>query len=204
MTSICTDPCDSNDNNEKNNWRRYDQHLSFYIYIYIPRCRSSNAVVGWINKLTGCRRGREGPRWEFHPYKTDHAMAREHRERSSSSLTAIQSLLRLNLFTIGSFNELHFGPRRISLWVLPTQSTCGNHAGALCRATTGCEGEKITGVVYRPDPALTPAPPFLPPIANVFEPRPCSFFLQFVERKESSASKTRRDDPSKSKEILDD
>lgn len=204
MTSICTDPCDSNDNNEKNNWRRYDQHLSFYIYI--PRCRSSNAVVGWINKLTGCRRGREGPRWEFHPYKTDHAMAREHRERSSSSLTAIQSLLRLNLFTIGSFNELHFGPRRISLWVLPTQSTCGNHAGALCRATTGCEGEKITGVVYRPDPALTPAPPFLPPIAdrraNVFEPRPCSFFLQFVERKESS--KTRRDDPSKSKEILDD
>lgn len=109
-------------------------------------------------------------------------MAREHRERSSSSLTAIQSLLRLNLFTIGSFNELHFGPRRISLWVLPTQSTCGNHAGALCRATTGCEGEKITGVVYRPDPALTPAPPFLPPIANVFEPRPCSFFLQSKER----------------------
>lgn len=75
----------------------------------------------WINKLTvHCGVSGEGrssgrSRWEFHADKTDHAMP----ERNTVSNTprpspSAQSLLRLNLFTIGSFNELHFGPRRIS------------------------------------------------------------------------------------------
>lgn len=69
----------------------------------------------WINKLTvhgvsegerqaavGISCAQNGPR------------DGERTPRRTSPLTAAQSLLRLNLFTIGSFSELHFGPRRIS------------------------------------------------------------------------------------------
>lgn len=74
-----------------------------------------------------------GPRWEFHPYKTREKTTT--RVQLSSSDRSTQSLLRLNLFTIGSFNELHFGPRRISGCCRPTGRR-GNHAGALCRSAT--------------------------------------------------------------------
>lgn len=106
-------------------------------------CHSSAVRRGrWINKLTvcrrGCRRGRGGPRWEFHAHETNHATS-EHRDERSS---AAQSLPRLNLFTIGSFNELHFGPRRIP-GCYRAQS-CGR-----CVARDEARGEKIMGVVYR-------------------------------------------------------
>lgn len=137
-----------------------EEHLSAVPFC-IPGRRSSNAVVGWINKLTGCRReGGRGRGGNFIRTKRT-TRWRENTAREARALTATQSLLRLNLFTIGSFNELHFGPRRISGCYRPSQRAVIMRA----RCVAPHEGEKITGLSsFIVRMALTPAPPFLPPI----------------------------------------
>lgn len=143
---------------------------------------------GWINKLTGCR----VPRWEFHPYKT------RWREKTTASnsraLTARDPILAPPQFIHNRLFQRITLRSTTNLWVLPTGRR-GNHAGAL---STGCEGEKIMGVVYRSDSALTPVhpfPPFLPSsfAMDVLLPPSPSFFR--IHRRKERKRTILRDDP---------